>query len=405
MGTRRLSAWVALTALLGIALTGAAAGPRSYDEPRLIVPPGYRATADLTTLSATDRQWLGEGQVPGAASAWSDMATWALLDLHAMVRPNGAVPAGPGGPWSYTWPRDASFVAVALSRTGHGPDADRVLAFLATVPYDPAQGLDARYTLDGRRVTGPAARPVQSDGCGWVLWAASTVRATATANGPRRPDTRVDDLVDRCTDTLVTLTDHGRRLPPATPDYLELPVAATTLAAVAPMLTGLRAAVADYARRGDRDQAVATALVADRLRATITSQLGPLYERYGAYGGADAGSAMVMPPLGDGGAAEVASWLRYQRQAIAPAGGLAPAVDWPQDGNSWTPETALVAYTAAGSGHRDIARYWLDWLDSHRTAYGSLPEKVTRSGRPAGPAPLAWTSALVLLTLAELDDR
>ena len=45
----------------------------------------------------------------------------------------------------------------------------------------------------------------------------------------------------------------------------------------------------------------------------------------------------------------------------------------------------------------------LAWLDAHRTVHGSLPEKVTRTGRPAGPAPLTWTSALVLLTLTELD--
>jgi GH15 family glucan-1,4-alpha-glucosidase len=75
------------------------------------------------------------------------------------------------------------------------------------------------------------------------------------------------------------------------------------------------------------------------------------------------------------------------------------------DGNSWTPETALVAYTAAASGHRDLAGHWLTWLSTHRTAYGSLPEKVTRSGRPAGPAPLLWSAALVLLTLCELDHR
>ena len=72
-------------------------------------------------------------------------------------------------------------------------------------------------------------------------------------------------------------------------------------------------------------------------------------------------------------------------------------------GSSWTPETALVAYSAAASGEVSTATAWLRWLDRHRTAYGSLPEKVTRSGSPAGPAPLLWTSALVLLTLDELD--
>lgn len=46
----------------------------------------------------------------------------------------------------------------------------------------------------------------------------------------------------------------------------------------------------------------------------------------------------------------------------------------------------------------------LDWVDDSRTPWGSLPEKVNRSGRPAGPAPLLWTAALVLLTLDELES-
>jgi GH15 family glucan-1,4-alpha-glucosidase len=45
----------------------------------------------------------------------------------------------------------------------------------------------------------------------------------------------------------------------------------------------------------------------------------------------------------------------------------------------------------------------LDWLEAHRTAMGSLPEKVDGAGQPASVAPLSWTAAAVLLTLAELD--
>jgi hypothetical protein len=405
MRVRGLSAWVALTTVLGIALTGAAAGPRVYREPGLITAPGYRHVADLSALTAEDRAWLAEGRIPGVGTPWSDMATWALLDLRAFVHPNGAVAAGPGQAWTYTWPRDAAFVAVALSRTGHRSDAVGVLDFLSTLPFDSATGFDARYTLAGHRVRGPAQREAQSDGCGWVLWAVSTVRAHPPPAGPMPVDARVDDLVSRCTATLIALTGGGRRLPPATPDYVELPVSGTTLATVAPMLTGLRAAVGDYLRRGERAAALVAAVAADQLDTTLAARLGPRYERYGGHGGADAGSAMLMPPLGDGGAAETAAWLRYQAEARRPAGGLAPAVDWRADGTSWTPETALVAYVAAGSGRPDLARGWLTWLDAHRTAYGSLPEKVTRSGLPAGPAPLLWTSALVLLTLTELDER
>ena len=82
----------------------------------------------------------------------------------------------------------------------------------------------------------------------------------------------------------------------------------------------------------------------------------------------------------------------------------APGAQWKQDGISWTPETALVAYTAAMSGRPGTAAHWLDWLNDHRTPSGSLPEKVLASGAPAGAAPLAWTAALVVLTSAELES-
>jgi glucoamylase len=46
---------------------------------------------------------------------------------------------------------------------------------------------------------------------------------------------------------------------------------------------------------------------------------------------------------------------------------------------------------------------WLAWLDRHRTPLGSLAEQVTPIGGPASMAPLAWTDAIVLLTLRALD--
>ncbi|MHB1473198.1 MAG: glycoside hydrolase family 15, partial [Dermatophilaceae bacterium] len=84
--------------------------------------------------------------------------------------------------------------------------------------------------------------------------------------------------------------------------------------------------------------------------------------------------------------------------------GLAPGAGWKQDGISWTPETALVAYTAAMSGRPEMAEHWMDWLSAHRTEWGSLPEKVLATGAPAGPAPLAWTASLVILTAAQLES-
>ena len=88
-----------------------------------------------------------------------------------------------------------------------------------------------------------------------------------------------------------------------------------------------------------------------------------------------------------------------------PAGGISPGVGWKKDGISWTPETALFGLAAASSGEPGKALAWIAWLDAHRTALGALPEKVTAAGKPAAVAPIAWTSALVLLTLDELEKN
>jgi hypothetical protein len=47
-----------------------------------------------------------------------------------------------------------------------------------------------------------------------------------------------------------------------------------------------------------------------------------------------------------------------------------------------------------------MATQMLTWLAAHTTRLGALPEKVDARGRPVSAAPLAWTDAAVLLTLA-----
>lgn len=397
-----------LVALVGVLLclsvVGAAVGPHAHPpEVALITSPGYRAEPAYTQSgqAQADALWLDEGTVPGAGTRWEDMARWALVDIRSFTAPNGAVAAGPGGLWAYFWPRDGSFVAVALARAGHRAEAAQVLDRLARLDFDPAVGFQARYRLDGTPLTDRAR---QSDGCGWVLWAVREARRASPAAVPPT----AEELRDRCVRTLRRLVDDGHRLPPPSPDYWEVPVDRTSLGSVAPMLAGLRAAAADYHATGHQTQGLAAGLAAENLAQVVSRRLGPGYERFGDDGGLDAAVTMLFPPFApaeDVGPALRAAWRSYQRVALEPAGGLAPGADWGRhDGNSWTPETALVALTAAACGRRGEAARWLDWLGAHRTAYGSLPEKVTRTGRPGGPAPLLWTAALVLLTLEELDE-
>jgi GH15 family glucan-1,4-alpha-glucosidase len=350
---------------------------------------------------ARDAAWVSAGRDPGAGTRWASMSHRALMDLRRLMTPDGAPPAGAGAGWGFFWPRDGAFVAVALDRTGHPEEARRIIDFTARLPFDARRGFDARYQLGGGRVT-QLARGPQSDGCGWVLWALGMIRAAGRTALPAS----AAGLRDNCVANLMALTRDGGRMPPPSPDYWEVPVGSTSLGTVAPMLAGLRAASADYAAEGRDVAARASSRAADRLGAQVTMAFAPTYQRFGDSGGMDAGVAILMPPFSaEASPAVVARWEAYQRDARRSSGGLAPGAQWKQDGTSWTPETALVAYTAAVSGRGGVAERWLDWLDQHRAAWGSLPEKVTRSGRTGGPAPLLWTVSLVLLTLSELQAR
>ncbi len=425
--TRRRRAVVAAGTVLLLAASGLTWwNVRSGDRgpPRLLTSASWRdpdgAGADgagsgravpsrdgAARLTAAQRVWLSTGTVPGRR--WRSMNRWALVDLRQLTRADGAMSAGAASFWSYAWPRDMAFGAAALARTGHLKEAWSMIAFLSRVQEDDG-GFEARYLLDGSGP--PDGRQAQSDGAGWALWATAQVLAATTDPSERAAGLAgARPLIDRCVANLLRHTESGTRLPEPSPDYWEVREREVTLGLVGPMLAGLRSATSLYRAAPDaagagQTQADRIRVVADRFEAVVHAAFGPGgYQRYRDHGGPDASVTFLMPPFTSAPHAGVTeAWLAYQVAARRPAGGLAPGAGWRQDGVSWTPEVGLVAYTAAASGHRRIAVDWLDWLDQHRAAWGSLPEKVLADGSPAGPAPLSWTAAAVLLASAELDE-
>ena len=349
------------------------------------------------------RDWLASGTLPGGGTRFAGMVRDALLDLRRLSSPTGAVAAGAAPHWAYTWPRDASFSVAAMLATGHRREALDTLAFLAAVQHDDG-GFAARYLLDGSGV--PDRRQPQTDGAGWTLWGLGRVLATAPDPGQaRRELIPLLPLLDRATGFVLAQTGSGRRLPAASPDYWEQPERRVTLGTAAPLLAGLRASQQVYAALGLAAAADRSGGAARRFEQVVRLQFAPGgYQRYAGWGGHDAAVCLLLPPFTAAvEPAVLTAWRDYRREAARPAGGVAPGAAWKRDGVSWTPETALVAYTAASMGDRATAEELLGWLDAHRTRWGSLPEKVLADGRPAGPAPLGWTAAAVVLTAAALD--
>ena len=321
------------------------------------------------------------------------------LPPGAEVFPPGAVVAAPMSIWRYVWPRDAAFAAAALSAVNLADEALGVLGNLAS--WQRADGgFEARYTSSGRV---PDNRPAQADGAGWFLWAAGRLLADGVPAADLRD--RLGVPLARAASRLLGITDTPSHLPAASPDYWEVAETVLTLGTAAPVLLGLEAATA-LARAGidlgGPAQALAERVTA--VRSAMERNFAPAWGRHLQRDDVDAAIALVLPPF-----TRPLAGARTVRQTAAarmrrPAGGLAPGSSWRDDGVSWTPETALMAWSALSLGMEEEGARLLSWLEAHRTAVGALPEKVLADGAPAGPAPLAWTCALILLATASRTE-
>lgn len=321
------------------------------------------------------------------------------LPPGAEVFPPGAVVAAPMSIWRYVWPRDAAFAAAALSAVNLADEALGVLGNLAS--WQRADGgFEARYTSSGRV---PDNRPAQADGAGWFLWAAGRLLADGVPAADLRD--RLGVPLARAASRLLGITDTPSQLPAASPDYWEVAETVLTLGTAAPVLLGLEAATA--LTRAGIDLGGPAQALAERVtavRSAMERNFAPAWGRHLQRDDVDAAIALVLPPF-----TRPLAGARSVRQTAAarmhrPTGGLAPGAGWRDDGVSWTPETALMAWSALALGMEEEGTRLLAWLEAHRTAAGALPEKVLADGAPAGPAPLAWTCALILLATASRTE-
>lgn len=353
-------------------------------------------------MAVSDRHWLAEGTVPGSGTRYVDMATRALLDLRALTSPNGAVMAAPVTAWKHVWPRDASFAVAAFAATGHHTDAARILSFLARVAPDDGRW-KARYLVDGSG-SAPDDRGIQLDGGGWVTWAVwSYVQAAPDREQAAEVLRTMRPAIIDSADALAALVDDDG-MPPPSPDYWERSESDVTLGLIAPMWLGLRSAI-ELAPDLGVDPSTWQA-AERRLEGAITREFADHgYPRTAADGGLDAAVAFLAPPFAPVEPGVRQSVVTAEEALRVPNGGHRPGESWTKDVEvAWTPETAMLALALAGNGAGESARQVLTFLDEHRTALGALPEKVDATAAPASVAPLAWTAALVVLALVELDE-
>ncbi len=361
-----------------------------------------RSARSADELVEAERAWLdGSATWVLADDRWGRLARAALLDLRVLTVPGGEHVAGWSSSWRYVWPRDSSHAAAAFTATGHVDEARRIALFLADVQRDDGW-FEARYRPDGSGP--PDTRRRQLDGTGWAIWAASTAVSATPGNAGMTLAAALRPMVERGVDLVLGLTASGSRLPAPSPDYWEVPERRLTLGTVAPLVVGLHSA-ATVLRRLDLSAAAERATsAATSLGQVVAAAYGPQgYPRHLGADDPDAALAILAPPYVASAPPGLADAVaRSEARMRRPAGGVAPGAGWTDDGISWTPETALLGLAHAGCGRSGDAYRVLGWLDDHRTGAGSFPEKVLWDGRPASVAPLGWTAALVLMTLARL---
>jgi glucoamylase len=369
-----------------------------YDTGSSVLRIGAATVCDRSAVRA-GQQWLSAGSVPGTTAQLRSMASRALLDLRLSVRANGAVIAGWHPGWEYSWPRDSSWVAVALAATGHRAQSLRILRFLQRLQL-PDGTWAARYWPDG---AGPVrdGRPGELDANGWVPWAVWSWGSAEQASGHsvRRQLAEFWPMVRSAANAAVRALSHG--LPVASMDYWEDSVE-VTLGTAAPLLAGLRASADIAGELGASSYAQRWGSAATTLAAGIRAGFG----RYGYHrrpyqsSGADAAIVFLGPPFAQLDPVISRAIDNAQKALTLPNGGLLPGTDWPGNKTTaWTAETAFFALFNAEAGHHQQAARILTWLASRRTRLGALPEMVNAQGRPASAAPLAWTDAVVLLSL------
>ncbi|WP_051833200.1 hypothetical protein [Streptomyces katrae] len=352
----------------------------------------------LSQIAESER-WLAAGTVPGTTDTQRAAARRALLSMRALLQPNGASAAAWSPPWEYSWPRDGAFVATAFAAAGHDEEAYRILQYDARTQR--ADGTwEARTKLDGSGP--PDARPWQLDANGWVPWATWQWYQAAPAADRNARLNALYPMVRKAADrSAASLGSNG--LPPASPDYWELPTGTTNIGTAAPLLAGLNAA-ADLAGflGQDADRARWTA-AAGKLSTAIARYFAPLgYPRtIDGNHGRDSAAAFMAPPFNEAPADLPAALVSTYRALLLPNGGLLPGndPDAPWGSYAWTPSTGFFALAWAQLGDTNRADAVLNWVLAKRNGLGEFPETVNGAGNPSSVAPLGWTDALAVMTL------
>jgi GH15 family glucan-1,4-alpha-glucosidase len=341
----------------------------------------------------------------------------AVISSHQHT--GGAYPASPVFPvYRYSWFRDGSFIADAMSRVGFADSADSFFGWCSRIIIErsdqidrliaraaegetvlAAEHLPTRFTLDGA-LTGEEWWDFQLDGYGTWIWAlVEHGRRHGRDLAPYR------DAVESTAEYLCAFWDQ-----PCYDWWEEHPDAVhpSTLACVS---AGLRAAI-DAGLVTQRDGLTERCrTTVDAIGGLLTPSLvgGHLVKSIGRTD-VDASLIACATPLGVIPPGEGLAEATYAKVLadLAPDGVHRYLEDVFYGGGRWVVLAGFVGWYEAETGRTDRARARLEWMHRQATPEGLLPEQVTEhSLYPEhipewidkwGPVatPLLWSHAMYL---------
>ncbi len=377
--------------------------------------------------------------------ASSDLRLEPLLHRSVLVleqladRATGGIVAAPemderfaeSGGYGFVWPRDHSYVVLALLAAGRAEQAAAALRWLARVQTPEGLWLHRHWTTGE---LAPSWGLHQLDETGVALFA---MEAAWEELGDAALDGGLHEHVLRGADFLVSAVDSASGLPHASVDLWEQQDGQHTYTAAA-IVGGLRAAARAAARYGENARADEYAAAAEGIAAAIDDVL------WDAALGRYRRAANVARARGGGEAPPGAAFdrsLSYPNRRVV---GVAPVDDtldcsllglvWPfraldpaSERVRATVDAVAQGLAGPGGGHRRqagdtyagghewlLATLWLglarrvlgetEALDrairhvvDRRTGLDLLAEQVDAHGRPAWVLPLGWSHAMLLL--------
>jgi GH15 family glucan-1,4-alpha-glucosidase len=309
--------------------------------------------------------------------------------------------------YTYCWPRDAAWVAVALDRAGYGRLSMNAFRFFKRI-IDPKGFFRHKYTPAGD--LGSTWHPlpmIQIDETATPIYAVHV--HWLEAGDVRELSSLYEPLVKPAADALVNFMEGG--LPKPSFDLWEERKGVYTYSC-ASAFSGLRSASAIASILGDGEGAGRWGQAAINMREEALSKLfDPSLGRFRRGVGDDTVDASMFAawylglvdeddPMANG------TMNAIERELFRPNGGVARYSGDGYQGpmNSWPLCTLWLAQWYIRKKRLDEAMELMEWCVNNSTPSGLMPEQVGSDGKLLSVLPLAWSHSTFILTVLEYLD-